>query len=273
MKSNITLLKELLKLRSDVTKTQFSPQSLAATLELVRECLLEFSPSKTPPTINVSLQSQTQQERTVISAIVVVIHQIVEICRKKLKMHSTTIKIMDRFDKSCRDVTSFKLKKNAAGDEKAVRTLPPMKPLFSTLIEHPDSPHPSTIDSDFLAVSPNFVVETSSSSKRKRDPTPPPSPTPSTQSSFSDHQPKKHRKTNKSCTKQPRRRVGARKNHSSETRAYLKQWLEDHKDYPYPTDAEKQEIAARTDMSVEQLNHWLVNGRRRYLRHGNKLGE
>ena len=45
----------------------------------------------------------------------------------------------------------------------------------------------------------------------------------------------------------------------------LRQWLIEHADNPYPNNAEKIELCLRTDMTLDRLNQWFINGRRRVL--------
>ena len=43
----------------------------------------------------------------------------------------------------------------------------------------------------------------------------------------------------------------------------LKQWLLRHRHNPYPTKAEKLELAAGSSMSLVQVSNWFANARRR----------
>mmetsp|Transcript_11322 Transcript_11322/g.36168 ORF Transcript_11322/g.36168 Transcript_11322/m.36168 type:complete len:703 (-) Transcript_11322:1207-3315(-) len=47
--------------------------------------------------------------------------------------------------------------------------------------------------------------------------------------------------------------------------AYLKTWLEEHVASPYPTDAEKNVMAADTGLTTKQITTWLLNARKRLL--------
>lgn len=58
-----------------------------------------------------------------------------------------------------------------------------------------------------------------------------------------------------------RRRLNFPKN----VREALKSWLLDHRERPYPSKEEKQLLALQTNISIKQLEGWLINGRRRYL--------
>uniref|UniRef100_A0A146KZZ8 Homeobox protein PKNOX2 n=2 Tax=Lygus hesperus TaxID=30085 RepID=A0A146KZZ8_LYGHE len=53
---------------------------------------------------------------------------------------------------------------------------------------------------------------------------------------------------------------------STKATAYLKAWLSQHLHYPYPTDKEKTEIAAETDLTSKQVSNWFINARRRFLK-------
>eukprot|EP00049_Salpingoeca_infusionum_P003577 m.68015 g.68015 ORF g.68015 m.68015 type:complete len:545 (+) comp12185_c1_seq1:461-2095(+) len=56
-----------------------------------------------------------------------------------------------------------------------------------------------------------------------------------------------------------------RANLPKSTTNMLKTWLFDHHQHPYPTDAEKREMAANYGLTVLQINNWFINARRRLL--------
>jgi len=45
----------------------------------------------------------------------------------------------------------------------------------------------------------------------------------------------------------------------------MKTWLFQHIVHPYPTEDEKRQIAAQTNLSLLQVNNWFINARRRIL--------
>ena len=55
-----------------------------------------------------------------------------------------------------------------------------------------------------------------------------------------------------------------------ERKEYLKDWLSAHKDYPFPTEAEKKVMMADTGMDLTQITNNLGNGRRRILKYCGK---
>ncbi|KAK0527558.1 Homeobox protein tos8 [Tilletia horrida] len=57
-----------------------------------------------------------------------------------------------------------------------------------------------------------------------------------------------------------------RGNYPRSVTEYLKAWLFSHREHPYPTDQEKRELARHTNLTMTQLNNWLINARRRLLR-------
>ncbi|KAI9202691.1 homeobox KN domain-containing protein [Polychytrium aggregatum] len=65
------------------------------------------------------------------------------------------------------------------------------------------------------------------------------------------------------ATKNTRRQ---RPNHSDEARAILTSWLMEHHDHPYPSDSEKNRLANGTGLSIQQINDWFINSRRRLLK-------
>ncbi|KAI9731097.1 MAG: hypothetical protein M1818_007954 [Claussenomyces sp. TS43310] len=51
---------------------------------------------------------------------------------------------------------------------------------------------------------------------------------------------------------------------SKEAKSILRIWYNEHKESPYPTSEEKDELAARTKLKRSQISLWLANTRRRY---------
>lgn len=47
--------------------------------------------------------------------------------------------------------------------------------------------------------------------------------------------------------------------------AILRDWLSDHKKHPYPTEDEKDYLANRTGLTLNQISNWFINARRRIL--------
>jgi hypothetical protein len=62
--------------------------------------------------------------------------------------------------------------------------------------------------------------------------------------------------------KKPKR---SRENLPKVVTAELRQWLVDHIAHPYPTEEEKQTLAKRFKLTVNQINNWFINARRRIL--------
>jgi hypothetical protein len=54
-----------------------------------------------------------------------------------------------------------------------------------------------------------------------------------------------------------------RPNFSPAAVAVLKSWLDDHKNYPYPSSDEKDILARKTGLDVKQINTWFANNRKR----------
>jgi len=42
-------------------------------------------------------------------------------------------------------------------------------------------------------------------------------------------------------------------------------WLRQHQDNPYPNDDEKEDLIASTRLTMNQINYWFTNARRRLL--------
>jgi hypothetical protein len=42
-------------------------------------------------------------------------------------------------------------------------------------------------------------------------------------------------------------------------------WLRQHKDNPYPNDDEKAMLIKQTGLTINQINYWFTNARRRIL--------
>jgi hypothetical protein len=43
------------------------------------------------------------------------------------------------------------------------------------------------------------------------------------------------------------------------------QWLRDHQANPYPNDDEKEQLMQQTKLTINQINYWFTNARRRIL--------
>ncbi|KAJ3072159.1 Iroquois homeobox 3 [Podochytrium sp. JEL0797] len=54
-----------------------------------------------------------------------------------------------------------------------------------------------------------------------------------------------------------------RLNYSPEIRAILLSWLGLNREYPYPTDQDKNDLAQKTGLTLQQVNNWFINARRR----------
>ncbi|MBE7181788.1 MAG: homeobox domain-containing protein [Terriglobus roseus] len=62
--------------------------------------------------------------------------------------------------------------------------------------------------------------------------------------------------------------VGTRKRRGNLPRdavRLFKKWVEDNKKHPYPNEAQKQEFERVTGLSMQQINNWFINARRRNL--------
>ncbi|KAF2433454.1 hypothetical protein EJ08DRAFT_555005, partial [Tothia fuscella] len=49
------------------------------------------------------------------------------------------------------------------------------------------------------------------------------------------------------------------------TKAF-KEWFQEHKDSPYPSEDEKQRLCDMTKLNMSQVNNWFINARRRLPR-------
>ena len=56
-----------------------------------------------------------------------------------------------------------------------------------------------------------------------------------------------------------------KKNLTSETVAILKEWYDKHTDWPYPGQADKTAMAAKTNMPEDTVNNWFINARKRLM--------
>lgn len=59
-----------------------------------------------------------------------------------------------------------------------------------------------------------------------------------------------------------RRRRGNLPKHVTQ---YLRGWLQEHVDHPYPSEDEKRALAEHTHLSMNQISNWFINARRRIL--------
>jgi hypothetical protein len=67
---------------------------------------------------------------------------------------------------------------------------------------------------------------------------------------------------NKHMTGNNKRRRG---NLPKAVTAILRDWLCKHKKHPYPTEEEKAQLAAETNLNLNQISNWFINSRRRIL--------
>ncbi|KAE8136420.1 hypothetical protein BDV38DRAFT_293837 [Aspergillus pseudotamarii] len=63
------------------------------------------------------------------------------------------------------------------------------------------------------------------------------------------------------------RRRGRRKHRRFSTTAVsiLQSWLDQHQDYPYPTEQEKEQLGHGTGLDITQISNWFTNARRRRI--------
>ena len=45
----------------------------------------------------------------------------------------------------------------------------------------------------------------------------------------------------------------------------LKTWFNEHLEYPYPSESQKDDLAAQTSLTLNQISNWFINARRRIL--------
>ncbi|KAI9344369.1 homeobox KN domain-containing protein [Obelidium mucronatum] len=58
----------------------------------------------------------------------------------------------------------------------------------------------------------------------------------------------------------------SRPNHKPNITARLFKWLMEHQHEPYPSEEEKKDMAGDTGLTMNQINDWFINARRRYLK-------
>ncbi|KAJ3366203.1 hypothetical protein GGF32_006652 [Allomyces javanicus] len=57
-----------------------------------------------------------------------------------------------------------------------------------------------------------------------------------------------------------------RTNHRPEVTELLRNWVTKHENHPYPDEEQKKLLCELTKLSREQLDHWFINARRRFLK-------
>ena len=62
-----------------------------------------------------------------------------------------------------------------------------------------------------------------------------------------------------------RGKKGVRSNFTTEQRDILKKWLFEHERDPFPNESQKQELCEKASISRQQLKTWFVNNRKRLL--------
>ncbi|KAJ3333361.1 hypothetical protein HDU76_008986 [Blyttiomyces sp. JEL0837] len=65
--------------------------------------------------------------------------------------------------------------------------------------------------------------------------------------------------------KPPGKRPRSRPNHKPSVTAVLFKWLMEHQSDPYPTEEVKRALGHATGLTLNQINDWFINARRRYL--------
>ncbi|KAI8333134.1 hypothetical protein BC941DRAFT_435184 [Chlamydoabsidia padenii] len=74
-------------------------------------------------------------------------------------------------------------------------------------------------------------------------------------------------KSSVTCTIKPDSKTNKRRrgNLPKAVTTILRDWLSDHKKHPYPTEEEKDTLARRTGLTLNQISNWFINARRRIL--------
>ncbi|ORY48712.1 hypothetical protein BCR33DRAFT_714432 [Rhizoclosmatium globosum] len=67
-------------------------------------------------------------------------------------------------------------------------------------------------------------------------------------------------------SRQVKSKTKSRPNHKPNITARLFKWLMEHQHEPYPNEDEKKSMAADTGLTLNQINDWFINARRRYLK-------
>jgi len=50
-----------------------------------------------------------------------------------------------------------------------------------------------------------------------------------------------------------------------QAKVIMTEWLRNHQDNPYPNDDEKEALMESTKLTINQINYWFTNARRRLL--------
>jgi hypothetical protein len=72
-------------------------------------------------------------------------------------------------------------------------------------------------------------------------------------------------KQKKSLKQQHQQQRHKREKTSPTSQKLLKDWLFSHSTCPYPNEEEKEELCVKTHLTLQQLNNWFINARRRIL--------
>ncbi|KAJ3020153.1 UNVERIFIED_CONTAM: hypothetical protein HDU68_010327 [Siphonaria sp. JEL0065] len=72
--------------------------------------------------------------------------------------------------------------------------------------------------------------------------------------------------TPSSSLRHSKTKTKSRPNHKASITAHLFKWLMEHQHEPYPSEEEKKDMTVDTGLTMNQINDWFINARRRYLK-------
>jgi hypothetical protein len=238
---------ELWELRDELMVESVYTNEIESTLLLIQELFAEN------PWWDIfrQLDPKTQEEKTILCVVIVLLDQIATMCKDRMYLHNVTADYLVQFQKGATN-SSYQVVKSSsesAGEfdecefeftRKKPNKMPGGEemPVFVNRLSIVSTATKVGAPIQPKKVALQMSINDSASSFDESD----------------EPQKPKYRNT------------GRRMNFPSHVREHLKMWLMLHQNDPFPTDSEKNKLCKETGLSKDQLNNWFINGRRRYLK-------
>jgi hypothetical protein len=244
---------DLREIRDEIVSNGFSLTQALSLLELTKECI-----DKNPWWHEYQTQCHLDnQERTLVSLVIVLVEQISCTCRERISFHQELAAYLLQYKESSVQPDSklvtleSKCSLNESIEIVNVKAAHPIRFCEAQDLSIYDSCSLPFYNSPATLKTPTMQI----SLKRKTIE----EYIPEIEDEDYDEVPKRKRITKTGAT-------STRTNFSKHAIQTLKSWLFNNKNDPYPSELEKQTLSAKTSMTINQINNWFINARRRHLR-------